>query len=49
MQQAADKSLPPPFTIEEITAALQKTKPATAPGYDNIHTEFLKHLSHRAL
>ena len=31
MRQAADKSLPPPFTVEEITAALQKTKPATVP------------------
>ena len=23
---------------------MRKTKPATAPGYDNIHVEFLKHL-----
>jgi len=29
---------------KEISAALQKTKPATAPGYDNIHVEFLKNL-----
>ena len=36
LQQIADKSLPYPFT-EEISAALQKTKPATVPGYDNIH------------
>jgi len=41
----SDKSLPHPFTEEEISAALQQTKPATAPGYDNIHVEFLKNLS----
>jgi len=29
---------------KEISAALQKMKPATAPGYDNIHVEFLKNL-----
>ena len=33
-----------PFTEEEISTALQKTKPATVPGYDNIHIEFLKNL-----
>jgi len=27
---------------------LQKTKPATAPGYDNIHVEFMKNLGPRA-
>ena len=41
----SDKSLPHPFTEEEISAALQKTKPATAPGYDNIHVEYLKNLA----
>jgi len=40
LQQMSDKSLPHPFT-EEISSALQKTKPETAPGYDNIHVEFL--------
>jgi len=44
LQQMSDKSLPHPFTEEEISAALQKTTPATAPGYDNIHVEFLKNL-----
>ena len=47
LQQMSDKSLPHPFTKEEISTALQKTKPATAPGYDkfdNIHVEFLKNL-----
>ncbi len=48
LQQSTDKSLPPPFTTDEITAALQKTKPATAPGYDNIHVEFLKYLGPKA-
>jgi len=42
LQQMSDKSLPHPFTEKEISTALQKTKPATAPGYDNIHAEFLK-------
>ena len=40
LQQMSHKSLPHPFTAEEISAALHKTKPATAPGYDNIHVEF---------
>jgi len=42
--QMSDTSLPHPFTEEEISAALQKTKPATAPSYDIIHVEFLKNL-----
>jgi len=45
LQQMSDKSLPHPFTEEEISAALQKTKPATAPSYNNIHVEFLKNLA----
>jgi len=48
LQQMSDKSLPHLFTEEEISAALQKTKPATAPGYDNIHVEFLKNLGPKA-
>jgi len=48
LQQMSDKRLPHPFTEEEISAALQKTKPATAPGYDNIHVEFLKNLGPKA-
>jgi len=44
IQQMSDKSLPHQFTEEEISTALQKTKPATAPGYNNIHVEFLKNL-----
>jgi len=44
----SDKSLPHPFTEEEISTALQKTKPATAPGYNNIHVEYLKHLDPEA-
>ena len=44
----SDKSLPHPFTEEHILAALQKTKPATAPDYDNIDVEFLKNLGHKA-
>ena len=48
LQQMSDKSLPHLFTEEEISAALQKTIPATAPGYDNIHVEFLKNLGPEA-
>ena len=48
LQQMSDKSLPHPFTEEEISAALQKTKPATAPSYDNIQVEFLKNLGPKA-
>jgi len=47
-EQMSDKSLPHPFTEEEISTALQKTKPATAPGYDNIHVEFLKNIGLKA-
>jgi len=47
LQLMSDKSLPHPFT-EEISTALQKTKPVTAPGYDNIHVEFLKNLGPKA-
>jgi len=42
------RSLPHPFTEEEISTALQKTKPATASWYDNIHVEFLKNLGPKA-
>ena len=48
LQQMSDKSLPHPFTEDEISAALQKTKPGTAPGYDNIYVELLKNLGPKA-
>ena len=35
LQQMSDKILPHPFTEEGISAALQKTKPASAPGMWN--------------
>ena len=41
LQQMSDKSLLHPFTEE---AAMQKRKPATVPGYDNIHVESLMNL-----
>jgi len=47
LQQMSDNSLPHPLTEEEISTALQKTKPATAPCYD-IHVEFLKNLGPKA-
>jgi len=40
LQQATDKSLPNAFTLEEISAAMQKAKPATAPSYDQIHIQW---------
>ncbi len=36
------------FTAEEISSALQHMKSGSAPGYDNIHPEFLKNLGPRA-
>jgi len=48
LHQMSDKSLLHPITEEEILAALQKMKPATAPGYDNVHVEFLKNLGPKA-
>jgi len=47
LQQATDKSLPNPFTPEEISAAMQKAKPM-ALGYDQIHIEFMKNLGPKA-
>jgi len=48
LQQMSDKSLPHPITEVDISAALQKTKPVTAPAYDNIHVEFLKNVYPKA-
>jgi len=48
LQQMSDKSIPHLFTEEEISTALHKMKPPTAPGYDNIHVEFLKNLCPKA-
>ena len=36
-------SLPSPFQPSEIGSAIQQLKSGTAPGYDNIHPEFLIH------
>ena len=33
-----------PFTVEELDKVLQKVRPGTTAGYDNISLEFLKHL-----
>jgi len=35
-------------SLSHLSTALQKTKPATAAGYDNIHVEFLKNLGPKA-
>jgi hypothetical protein len=44
MRNAPDKSKPPPFSTEELRTALHRVKIGMAPGYDNIHPEFLQHL-----
>jgi len=48
LQQMSDDSLPHPFTEEQISTTLQKKKTVTAPGYKNIHVEFLKNLGAKA-
>ena len=48
LHKAPDKTSPPPFTTSDIDSALNKVKTGTAPGYDNIHPEFLTHLGPRA-
>ena len=40
---------PDPVSEADIDAALNRMKLGTAPGYDNVHPEFLKHLSPTAL
>ena len=40
----SSSAAPEPFSLAEIVLALQHVKTGTAPGYDNIHTEFLKNL-----
>ena len=47
-RQAPDKSLPPDFLPTELDKALRTVKTGTAPGYDDIHPEFLVHLGPRA-
>ena len=37
------------FTLEEVETALKSLKNGKAPGNDNVHTEFLKNLSHEAI
>ena len=37
-------TLPPRFSVTELQSVLQRVKSGTAPGYDNIHPEFLQHL-----
>ena len=48
LRHAPDKSSPSPFTTSDIDCALRLVKAGTAPGYDNIHPEFLTHLGPRA-
>ena len=48
LRQTSDRSSPPPFTTSDIDSALTLVKNGTAPGYDNIHPEFLTHLGPRA-
>jgi hypothetical protein len=48
LRHAQEKSGPPPFSTSDIDNALKLVKTGTAPGYDNIHPEFLTHLGPRA-
>ena len=40
---------PKAFSIEEVTSSIKHVKLGTAPGYDNVHPEFLKHLGPKGL
>ena len=40
----AETATATPITLEEVNTALKDLKCGKAPGYDNIHPEFLKHL-----
>jgi hypothetical protein len=48
MRYTPDKNEPPPFSASDIDSALKLVKAGTAPGYDNIHPEFLIHLGPKA-
>jgi len=48
LHHAPDKDSPPPFLASDIDSALKSMRTGTAPGYDNIHPEFLVHLGLRA-
>jgi len=45
----ASNDTPPAFTAEDVANALKTVKPGTAPGYDNMHSKFLKHLGPKGL
>jgi len=49
LRSSASSAPPPTFTAEDLTSALKAVKLGTAPGYDNIHPEFLKHLGPKGL
>lgn len=44
LRSAANSQLPSAVTSDELTHSLKSVKLGTAPGYDNIHPEFLKNL-----
>jgi len=43
-----DSNFSAPFTLLELDEALKLTKVGKAPGLDNLHPEFLKHLGNTA-
>ena len=49
LRNSSGSALPPAFTAEELFTALRAVKLGTAPGYDNMHPEFLKHLGPKGL
>jgi len=49
LRNQSGNATPPVFTAEDVANALKTVKPGTAPGYDNMHLEFLKHLGPKGL
>jgi len=49
LRNSTGSAFPPAFTAEELFTALRAVKLGTAPGYDNMHPEFLKHLGPKGL
>jgi hypothetical protein len=48
LRNSPDKSPPDVISVAELDSALLRMKAGTAPGYDRLHPEFLKHLGPKA-
>ena len=49
LKKGYNAKLPKPFSRDELLAAIKLIKTGTAPGYDNMFPEFLKHCGDRTL